>query len=148
MIYRSASEEETIALGEQFAREELHVGDVVALRGELGAGKTQFTKGVARAFGISESEVSSPTYALLNEYPAIFPDSKSGHFYHLDCYRFESEDELLELGVDDYLYPKNAITVIEWPERIEQYLPASRIEVTIDHVADTKRAITIHRLAE
>jgi len=146
MIYRSASEEETIEIGEQFGKEELHIGDVVALRGELGAGKTKFTKGIAKAFGISESEVSSPTFALLNEYPALFADKSTGEFYHLDCYRFEREDELLELGVEDYLYPNNAVTVIEWPERIEKYLPAARIEVTIEHVADTKRTITIHRL--
>ena len=148
MIYRSAAEEETIALGERFAREELHVGDVVALRGELGAGKTKFTKGIAKAFAISESEVASPTYALLNEYPARFSDNSEGLFYHLDCYRFERDDELLELGVEEYLYPTNAITVIEWPERIEKYLPVARIEVTIEHVADTKRTITIHRLTE
>ena len=148
MIYRSASEQETITLGEQFAREELHIGDVVALRGELGAGKTKFTKGIARAFAIGEQEVSSPTYALLNEYPAVFSDKSTGHFYHLDCYRFEREDELLELGVEDYLYPRNAITVIEWPERIEKYLPRERVEVTIEYVADTARTITIQRLVE
>lgn len=146
MIYRSTSEEETVTLGEQFAIEELHAGDVVALRGELGAGKTKFAKGIARAFGIHENEVSSPTFALLNEYPIQLRDSSAGYLYHLDCYRFEHDDELLELGVEDYLYPRNAITVIEWPERIEKYLPAERIEVTIEHVADTKRTITIHRL--
>jgi tRNA threonylcarbamoyladenosine biosynthesis protein TsaE len=148
MIYRSAAEEETIAFGEQFAREELLVGDVVALRGELGAGKTKFTKGIAKALGINDSDVSSPTYALLNEYPAIFADERKGHFYHLDCYRFERDDELLELGVEEYLYPTNAITVIEWPERIEKYLPLARIEIAIEHIADTKRTITIHRLTE
>lgn len=148
MIYRSASESETIALGEQFAKEELHSGDVVALRGELGAGKTQFAKGIARAFGIAQADVASPTYALLNEYPAAFTDGSHGLLYHLDCYRFEREDELLELGIEDYLYPTDAVTVIEWPERIEKYLPPERIEVAIEYVADTKRTITIHRITE
>jgi tRNA threonylcarbamoyladenosine biosynthesis protein TsaE len=148
MIYRTASERETIALGEQFAREELRRGDVVALRGELGAGKTQFAKGIAKAFGIGQDDVASPTFALLNEYAAIFPGDDAAYLYHLDCYRFEREDELLELGVEDYLYPENAVTVIEWPERVEKYLPPSRIEVAIDHVADTNRTITISRLTE
>lgn len=146
MIYRSASEEETVSLGERFAREELHPGDVVALRGELGAGKTKFAKGIAKSFGIEESEVSSPSFSLLIEYHIVFPDGMPGYLYHLDCYRFEREDELLELGVEEYLYPTDAITVIEWPERIEKFLPAERVEVGIEHTGETDRDISIHRL--
>ena len=148
MIYRSASEEETVDLGEQFANEELRSGDVVALRGELGAGKTKFTKGIARAFDIEEHEVASPTYSLLHEYPIAFDDGSRGLLYHLDCYRFERDDELLALGIEEHLYPQNAITIIEWPERIEKYLPPSRIEIMIEHTGDTKRTITIHRITE
>lgn len=148
MIYHSASEDETVNLGEQFADEELEVGDVIALRGDLGAGKTKFTKGIARAFGIGENDVASPTFSLLNEYTVAFEDGLRGHLYHLDCYRFERDDELLELGVEEYLYPRNAITIIEWPERIEKYLPKSRIEIMIEHTDTTKRTITIHRITE
>lgn len=142
-LFTSHSAEETIAIGKQFAQDELLIGDLVVLRGELGAGKTQFTKGIAHAFGIQEDEISSPTFALANEYPASFPDGTTLTLYHLDCYRFETPEELLELGVEEYLYPKNGICIVEWPERIEQYLPAERIEVGLKTLSISERCITI-----
>src|SRR5438105_1028449 len=115
MISRSA--EETMLFGEEFAKEHLHSGSIAALRGTLGAGKTQFAKGIARSFGLRGDEISSPTYTLVNEYDI----SSNGieKLYHLDCYRFEKPEELIELGIEEYLYPKHGITIIEWPERIE-----------------------------
>ena len=142
-LFVSRSPEETISIAEQFAAVYLTIGSVVVLRGELGAGKTQFTKGIARAFGIDEHELSSPTFALANEYPARRSDSDTFTFYHLDCYRFEKPEELLELGVEDYLYPKGGITVVEWPERIEAYLPQGRIEVAFEVRSETERQIVI-----
>ena len=142
-LYTSHSAKETIATGKQFAQDELLIGSLVVLRGELGAGKTQFAKGIAHAFGIQEDKISSPTYALANEYPASFLDGTAFTLYHLDCYRFETPEELLELGVEEYLYPKNGICIVEWPERIEQYLPAVRIEVALKTLSISERSITI-----
>ena len=142
-LYTSHSAKETIAAGKQFAQDELLIGSLVVLRGELGSGKTQFAKGIAHAFGIQENEISSPTFALANEYPTSFPDGTTFTLYHLDCYRFETPEELLELGVEEYLYPKNGICIIEWPERIEQYLPAVRMEVALKTLSISERSITI-----
>ena len=118
-------------------------GLVIALRGELGAGKTQFAKGFARALGIDEMELTSPTYALANEYHCRLPSGEEVDLYHLDCYRFMKPDELVELGIEDYLSPRGAITLIEWPERIERYLPHPRLEILIESVNETERMITL-----
>ena len=142
--YISRSAEETIGFGRQFAQEQLQVGSVVVLRGELGAGKTQFTKGIAQAFGLDGQELSSPTFSLANEYEGRLTDGMPFIFYHLDCYRFEKPEELLELGVEEYLYPKNGICVIEWPERIEEYLPKRRTEVVFTVLSPTERKIIIN----
>ncbi|MDP4220261.1 MAG: tRNA (adenosine(37)-N6)-threonylcarbamoyltransferase complex ATPase subunit type 1 TsaE [Bacteroidota bacterium] len=139
VISRSAAE--TVALGKEFAAE-LHSGSLVLLRGELGAGKTQFTKGIAEYFGLHDHEISSPTYALVNEYDLSSSGSIS-KLYHLDCYRFEKPEELIELGAREYLYPTHGITVIEWPERIEAYLPKKRIEVMIEILSQNVRKISL-----
>jgi len=140
----SQSAEETVELGEEFAKKYLHAGSIVMLRGPLGAGKTQFTKGIARAFGLHDNEISSPTYALVNEYDISVNGIQ--RLYHLDCYRFEKPEELIELGIEEYLYPKHAVTVIEWPERIEKYLPENRIEVEINILSPNERKIIIKHL--
>jgi tRNA threonylcarbamoyladenosine biosynthesis protein TsaE len=140
MQTNSHSPKETIALGEAFARSHLHAGSVVTVRGELGAGKTHFIKGIARTLGIDERELTSPTFSLAHEFECTL-NSKHFTLYHLDCYRFEKPEELLELGVEDYLYPKNAATIIEWPERIEMLIPASAINVSITTISETEREI-------
>ncbi len=136
------SAEETVLAGKRFAEDSLRTDTLVVLRGELGAGKTQFTKGIAHFFGLSEDEISSPTYALVNEYD-ITLSGNTRKLFHLDCYRFEKPEELIELGVEEYLYPKNAISIIEWPERIEAFLPKKRIEVMFDVLSPNERTITI-----
>jgi len=146
IIFHSRSAEETVKLGEEFAEKYLHSGSLVVLRGELGAGKTQFTKGVAHFFGLREDEISSPTYALVNEYeipPGGVHDVIISRLYHLDCYRFEKPEELIELGIEEYLYPTHAVTLIEWPERIEAFLPEKRIEVMIEVVSVNVRKFTV-----
>ena len=141
VTFSSHSPEDTTGFGMKFAQNGLSSGTLAILRGELGAGKTQFTKGIARFFGLDEDDISSPTYALVNEY-----DISSGaikKLFHLDCYRFEKPEELIELGVEEYLYPNDAVTIIEWPERIEAFLPASRIEVLIEVISPNERRITV-----
>jgi tRNA threonylcarbamoyladenosine biosynthesis protein TsaE len=138
---RSNSPLDTIHFGESFAREHLHAGTLVTIRGELGAGKTHFIKGIARFLGIDERELTSPTFSLAHEFECIL-NGKPFTLYHLDCYRFEKPEELLALGVEDYLYPKNAATIIEWPERIEKLIPKTAINVDITVMSETEREIT------
>ncbi|MFI5202644.1 MAG: tRNA (adenosine(37)-N6)-threonylcarbamoyltransferase complex ATPase subunit type 1 TsaE [Candidatus Kapaibacterium sp.] len=136
----SRSEEETMRLGEKFGKRYLRAGTVVCVSGELGAGKTHFIKGIARALGIDDRELTSPTFALAHEFDCLL-HGEPFSLYHLDCYRFEKPEELLELGVEDYLYPKHAVTIIEWPERIASLLPKGAMMVEMRVVSEFERAI-------
>ncbi len=146
-VWHSHSEAETVRLGEQFGRHYVKRGTVVSVRGELGAGKTHFIKGIARALGIDERALTSPTFALAHEFEvpaaAMHGQTNPERLFHLDCYRFERPKELLELGIEDYLYPQQAATIIEWPERIEAYLPATAVDVEIRPTSETSRELLI-----
>jgi len=107
------SEKDTIKLAEEIAPT-LKKGDIIALFGELGTGKTFFTKQLCSFLGVKEN-VSSPSYVLMNEYSGKFP------IYHIDLYRLESEEEVLELGIHEFL--DQGLTIIEWPELIKNILP-------------------------
>lgn len=141
----SHSEAETVRLGDDFAKRYIRAGTVVCIRGELGAGKTHFIKGIARSLGIDERELTSPTFALAHEFEleghAVSTAPRA--LYHLDCYRFEKPEELLQLGIEDYLYPKHAATIIEWPERIESLIPTGSIDVRIDVISEQGRTISV-----
>jgi tRNA threonylcarbamoyladenosine biosynthesis protein TsaE len=102
---------------------DLAPGSVIALHGELGAGKTCFVQGLAQGLGVDQP-VSSPTYTLVNEYAGRLS------LYHLDLYRMHSEQEILDIGFDDYL-EGNGITVIEWAERGASLLPPETFHVTL-----------------
>lgn len=133
------SEGETIALGELLASQ-LGPGDVVALFGELGAGKTKFIQGVCRGLGVRRF-VASPSFVLLNEYQGRVP------VYHFDFYRMQRLEELLELGLDEYFYGQG-VCLVEWAERALQVLPEERVEVTIATCGveqPNRRCITIAR---
>lgn len=147
LIYRTTSEAETRAQGAKILREILlplvneRSSVVLALTGDLGAGKTQFTKGIAEALGIPAAELHSPTFSLANEYDVTIPGLGRLRFNHLDAYRFEDPDELLELGIEDYLYAPNGITILEWAERVEKYLPPDVIRISIETVSEFEREI-------
>ena len=119
---RSDSPEGTEAAAAAIARQ-LPPGTVIALHGTLGAGKTVFARGFARALGIAEP-VSSPTFTLVQEYP--FP---GGVLYHLDLYRIDNSANALAFGVDEYLYDPRAYTLVEWPERIMDILPPDTLHL-------------------
>lgn len=140
----SHSEADTVRFGEEFGAKFIRDGVVVCVHGELGAGKTHFIKGIAGSLGIDERELTSPTYALANEY-SLATGSRGvlDFLYHLDCYRFEKPEELLELGVEDYLYPHHAATIIEWPERIAGLIPEGAIHVKISVFSETERSIQV-----
>jgi len=122
-IVRTNEPEETRALGERFASY-LPPGTVIGLTGELGAGKTLFAKGLAKGLKV-EDHVTSPTFTIINEYQGRCP------FYHMDAYRLEDDSEISELGLEEYFY-SSGITLIEWPERIQDCLPESFIQINLD----------------
>lgn len=125
------SEEETRQLAERFAAN-LQPGDVVCLEGELGAGKTQFVKGLARHFGIDPDEVLSPTFTLIHEYRGKIP------LYHFDCYRMKSPEEALEIGAEEYFYGEG-VSVIEWSGKIKSLIPGHAVWVQIEVLGPDKR---------
>ena len=134
MIVTTHSEEETEALGERLAKC-LRAGSVVALYGDLGAGKTAFVRGLARGLGIRGS-VSSPTFTIVNEYPGRVP------LFHFDMYRLKNAEELYGIGWEDYL-DRNGICVTEWSERIEEALPEDAVRVRIRRLSDSERSVSI-----
>jgi len=114
------NEEETRQLGVRLA-ELLQPGDVLALEGDLGAGKTTLAQGVARGLGVKET-VDSPTFTIIKEYHGRLP------FYHMDVYRLESPDE--DLGWDEFFFG-DGVTLVEWAGRIEELLPDHTVRITI-----------------
>ena len=134
----TTGEEGTVAAGERLAGK-LLPGDVVLLYGDLGAGKTAFVRGLARGLGAAPSEVSSPTFTLIQEYGA-----PSATLYHVDLYRVEPP-EVEELGLDE-LISSGGIVAIEWAERWEGR-PADACEVRIEHRGGDRRAILVVRNA-
>ena len=135
----TSSEEETENIGKTLAMS-LSKGDAVLLRGNLGAGKTVFSRGFARGLGITEP-VSSPTYTIVQEYE--LPDG--GRLYHLDLYRISGVNAALAFGVDEFLDDPQGISLIEWPDRIDGILPENAICVEIEHLSDSERRLTICR---
>jgi tRNA threonylcarbamoyladenosine biosynthesis protein TsaE len=137
----SKSPEETFALGERLGGE-LRGGDVVLLRGGLGAGKTLMTKGVVRALGFDVDEVTSPSFALVNLYKTA-----EYNIYHIDLWRIdERSDVAFAVGLDEILEDPGAIVIIEWAERLGgRELPARVISVDIEGDGDDPRRITINR---
>jgi tRNA threonylcarbamoyladenosine biosynthesis protein TsaE len=133
--YRTASEEETVALGERLARA-LPPHGVVLLTGNLGAGKTMLAKGIVSGLGAAPAEeVSSPTFTLIHEYG-------NGRVYHVDLYRLEEPRELATLGLDE-LFDRDAMVLIEWGERFGRFLPAQRTEIRIRAVDRDEREIEV-----
>ena len=114
----------------------LQPGDLVCLQGDLGAGKTTFTQGLAEGWGSTDS-VSSPTFVMVNLYRA--PDGTP--LYHMDAYRIESLPEAVQLGLDDML--AEGALIVEWPERISGVLPKECIWLVLTHESETARRIEI-----
>lgn len=131
----SHSPAETEALGEQFGRAASR-GQVIALSGDLGAGKTQFVRGLARGLGIA-GRVHSPTFTLVNEY-----GGGRLKLFHLDLYRLETAEQILSAGIEEYLKP-DGVSVVEWAERIyDLRLPICDLKkVQIEIVSETERRI-------
>ncbi len=135
MEFKSYSAADTQKIAAEFAKT-LSCGSVVCLYGEMGVGKTVFTNGLCRALDICEY-VTSPTFTVVNEYDgAAFP------VYHFDMYRIEDENELIEIGFDEYLN-SGGICIIEWPENIPNSLPKNCINIKLLRNSFDERTIII-----
>jgi tRNA threonylcarbamoyladenosine biosynthesis protein TsaE len=133
---RTRSASETVRIGKTIGSR-LLPGDVVALLGELGAGKTQFIKGLAAGMGIENSAyISSPSFTLIHEYPGEIP------FYHIDLFRLGREQEAEELGLEDY-FQGRGITAIEWADKIPSLLPKELLFVSIAYIDKNIRSLEI-----
>ena len=126
----TSSREETETFAREYAKT-LSAGDVVLLDGDMGAGKTVFSKGVAAGLGIKE-EVTSPTYAYMNDY--------DGRLFHYDCYRIESVEQAENLGLADY-FDMGGICLIEWAQNIAPLLPRAVKRVVIKKLDENRREI-------
>ena len=132
----SVSAEQTWKIA-RFIGGKLKKGDILALSGELGSGKTCFTGGLARGLGVNEKyQITSPTFTLINEYPARFK------LYHFDVYRLNGYSEFEDLGYEEY-FCSDGIVVIEWAEKIVQILPADTFFISFEYLDEDRRKIII-----
>lgn len=146
MVIRTHSPEETVQLGRALGKgitggaDDIDMrgkGLVVALTGEMGAGKTKMTQGMAKGLGIDEGyKIVSPSFTLINEYPGKVA------LYHIDLYRLSGADELLELGYEEYFYG-DGVTVVEWAERADGLLPNDRLHISISIMGESDREFNV-----
>jgi tRNA threonylcarbamoyladenosine biosynthesis protein TsaE len=130
MNLTTASPEDTQRLGEELGKLS-HPGDIFLLSGELGAGKTCLTQGIAWGLGI-EGYATSPSFVVMNQYQGRLP------LYHIDLYRLENVAEVMDLGLDDYLYG-DGVCVVEWADRAPQAFPTEHLRIKISYLSDTGR---------
>jgi tRNA threonylcarbamoyladenosine biosynthesis protein TsaE len=145
----TSSAKETEKLGKEFAHYCLtsniqnSKSIIISLEGELGSGKTTFTKGFAKGLGIKEN-IKSPTFILMRKYP--ISNFKFLNFYHFDCYRIEDPKEVLDLGFQEIIQDSQNIVVIEWGNKIKKFLPKNYIQIKFEYLDKDKRKITIANL--
>lgn len=143
--------QETQKVGEDFAKEILTSGlknsaVVLALQGDLGAGKTTFLQGFAKGLGIKE-KILSPTFILMKKFKIVqrLTLHYFKNFYHIDCYRLENKEDLEMLGIKEIISDPKNIVAIEWPEKIKDLLSKNTIEIKFNHLEENKRELTISR---
>lgn len=132
--YLSHSENETEKIGEEFASK-VSEGTVLAMYGDLGAGKTAFVRGLARGMGLT-NRVSSPTFTIVNEYCG------ERELIHFDMYRLSSADELFDIGWEDYL-ARGAVCAVEWSENVEDAFDGTETVLRFEKLSDTDRRISV-----
>lgn len=137
IIKETKSPEETVRLGKKIGKH-LKKGDVIALSGELGSGKTQLIKGFAKGIGISDSRyVTSPSFTFINEYKGRIS------LYHIDLYRLKDEKEALELGLEEFLFGDKGAVAVEWAEKICSILPEEVLWIKLNYSGKFNRSIEI-----
>lgn len=134
MEYLTASEKETEKIGAMLGAR-VADGSVVAMYGDLGAGKTAFVRGMAQGMGV-DARVNSPTFTIVNEYKS------QRELFHFDMYRLGTSDELFDIGWEDYL-ARGGVCVTEWSENVEDAFDGSEIRVTINKISESERKIVI-----
>lgn len=135
-----SSEQETIEFGKTLSQQ-LRGGDILFLSGELGAGKTTLTKGIAAGLGVTHT-ITSPTFTLMNIYP--IKNNEIKQLVHIDTYRLENEQQLIEIGTEDYLGAPDTVCIVEWPEKISMLTKNKKtISVKIVNNEKNQRLITI-----
>jgi len=140
-ITTTNNEKETLEFAKDYIQN-LEGGEVILLQGELGAGKTVFVKGLAQGFGIKQ-RITSPTFVLMKVYPMI--KEEIHNLVHVDTYRVEA-DELIKIGINEYLENDDSVVVIEWGEKVKNYLQSKNIKfkiIKIKILAENKREIII-----
>lgn len=144
--YQSNSEQETKKIAENFAKQ--IKGNIFALSGDLGAGKTIFAQGFAKGLGIKE-KIISPTFVLIRQHQIPASPTQRGEpnsnkiFYHIDLYRLEQTENITQLGLKEIWSDPNNIVLIEWAEKIENFLPKNTVKIVIEKIENHKRQITI-----
>ena len=140
MILHSA--EETIEYGHDFAKK-VKGGEVPALTGDLGSGKTTFIKGLAEGLKVA-SNITSPTFVILKSYNGIIDDCKI-EFVHIDAYRAETIEDIKSVGIEDYLDRNDVVVAIEWAEKIKNILPKNTININFKHLDEKSREIKVEK---
>ena len=138
------STEETKQLAKKIAKK-LKSKDVLALYGELGTGKTTFTRFLVDALGI-EARVQSPTFILARAYKTENSSAKIKKVNHLDLYRLKSKEEVADLGLKEYFNQPKSMSIIEWPELAEDYLPERTVTIKFKDLGENKRKINVQNL--
>ncbi len=136
------TQELAASLAEQFVKKYAGAPLVIALEGDLGAGKTTFTQSFAKALGVAK-HLKSPTFVLMKHY-ALHDVPGYSTLYHLDCYRLQDPKDLEPLGVEHILKQPGNIILIEWAERVKEIMPAQHIQIQIEHSTEQERNITIN----
>jgi tRNA threonylcarbamoyladenosine biosynthesis protein TsaE len=143
MDYISKSEAETKEIAAKLA-EKLKGGEILALHGDLGAGKTTFTKGLAAALGIKR-DITSPTFVIMKKYDAFLPPIDT--LVHVDAYRLSSKEDVEAIGLFEIFEDNNTVTVIEWPENIDDALLEEKtIRIDFEYLNQNERKISISKL--
>ena len=140
LVVETDSADRTIALG-RFLGERVAAGQVIGLSGDLGAGKTTFTRGLAEGAGADPAAVTSPTFTFLHVYAGRIP------VYHLDLYRLDSESQVRDLGVDEFI-GGDGVAVVEWFENVPALLTASRLEARLSVTGPDRRRIELSAMGE
>ncbi|MBH41501.1 MAG: tRNA (adenosine(37)-N6)-threonylcarbamoyltransferase complex ATPase subunit type 1 TsaE [Candidatus Magasanikbacteria bacterium] len=136
------TEEDMVTLGASLA-ETLSGGDVILLKGNLGAGKTTIAKGIAKGLNVTEV-ITSPTFTYMQVYPANLTEKGITQLVHIDTYRAENQQALENIGIMEFLFDKETVSIIEWPEKIYTLIKdRSYIDISIQHTKENSRKITI-----
>lgn len=138
--FLSHSEAQTMQLAQTLGRH-LKAGDIVCLTGDLGSGKTTFAKGIAKGLKVDPRQVNSPTFVLMNIYQGKMP------LFHFDLYRMEDAEEILNLGYEEFFYDEG-VTVVEWAERLQGFMPRGCLHVEMIHKGESERSIKIEAVGK